>query len=58
MVQVEQQRQEVPVGVNGSALDHMIHGVGERETAPQHQKRQHQSGRAAYTHDAMHQDLP
>jgi len=58
LVQLQQQGQEVPVGVNGSAPDHVAHGVGEGQTAPQHQERQDQRRRAADTHDAMHQDLP
>lgn len=44
LIQLEEQRQEVPVGVNGSFLDDTPQSVSQRETLPQHEVSQDQSG--------------
>lgn len=54
-IQLEEERQEVPVGVNGSFLDDAPQSVSEWETLPQHEVSQDQSGRSTHAHDAMHQ---
>lgn len=56
-VQVQQQSQEVPVGIDGSLPDQLLQGPLEREVAVDHEVGQHQSGGAAHSHDAVHQDL-
>lgn len=53
-IKFEEEGQEVPVRVNGSSLDHMLQSISQRETLPQHQVCQDQSGRSTHTHDAVH----
>lgn len=36
-IELEEEGQEVPVGVNGSFLDHMPQSVSQRKMLPQHQ---------------------
>lgn len=57
-VKVQQQSQEVPVGVDGSFLDQALDGRAQSHVMIQHEVRQDQRGRAAHTHNAMHQHLP
>lgn len=57
-VQIQQQSQEIPVGVDGSLLDQLLQSPFEREVAVDHEVRQHQSGGAAHSHDAVHQNSP
>lgn len=57
-IHLEEERQEIPVWINGSLLDDKPHGLSETETLPQHEISQDQSGGAAHAHDAMHQHLP
>lgn len=57
-VEVKQQSQEVPVGVDGSFLDEALDGRAQRHVLIQHQVRQYQRGRPTHTHNAMHQHLP
>lgn len=57
-VQIQQQGQEVPVGVDGSLLDQLLQSPLEREVAVDHEVGQHQRGGAAHSHDAVHQNSP
>lgn len=57
-IQIEQQSQEVPVGVDGSLLDQLLQSPFEREVPVDHEVRQHQRGGAAHSHDAVHQNSP
>lgn len=56
-VQFEEQRQEVPVGVNRSFLDDSSQSFSQSETLMEHQIRKNQSGRSTHAHDAMHQNF-
>lgn len=56
-IQLEEEGQEVPVGVNGSFLDNMLQSISQSKTLPQHQVRYDQSGRSTHTHDAVHQNF-
>ena len=57
-VQLEEQGQEVAIGVNGSFLDDLPQSVSQRKTLPQHQVHQDQGGRSTHSHDAVHQHFP
>lgn len=57
-IQIKQQSQEIPVGVDCSLLDQLLQSSLEREVAVDHEVRQHQSGGAAHSHDAVHQNSP
>lgn len=56
-IQLEEEGQEVPVGVNGSFLDNMLQSISQSKTLPQHQVCYDQSGRSTHAHDAVHQDF-
>lgn len=58
VIQLEEERQEMLVRINGSFLDDVPQGISQRETLPQHQVGQDQSGRSTHAHDAMHQHFP
>lgn len=57
-IEVQQQSQKIPVGVDGSLLDQLLQSLFEREVMVNHEVRQHQGRRAAHSHDAVHQNLP
>lgn len=44
VIQLEEERQEMLVRINGSFLDDVPQGISQRETLPQHQVSQDQSG--------------
>lgn len=56
-IQLEEERQEVPVGENGSFLDNVSQSVPQRKMSPRHEVGQDQGGRSAHAHDAVHQHL-
>ena len=56
-VQVQEQSQEVPVGVDGPLLDDLLDGPAQRQAVVEHEVRQHQGGGPAQSHDAVHQNL-
>lgn len=57
-IQIQQQSQEIPVGVDRSFLDQLLQSPLEREAMVDHEVRQHQGRRAAHSHDAVHQNFP
>ncbi len=56
-IQLEEERQEIPVWVNGSFLHDTPQSISQGETLQQHQVSQDQSGRSTHAHDAVHQHL-
>lgn len=54
-VQAVELAEETPVGDDASVVLHRLDGLHQRQVLSDHQVGQHQSGRAAHSHDAVHQ---
>lgn len=56
-VQVDELSEETPVGDDTSSLFNRVNGLHQGQVVLQHQIRQHDGGRAAHAHVAVHQDF-
>lgn len=56
-VQVDELSEEAPVRYDPSALFNSVDGLHQGHVVLQHQIRQHDGGRAAHAHMAVHQDF-
>lgn len=57
-IQIQQQSQEISVGVDGSFLDQLLQSLFEWEMMVDHEVCQNQGRWPAHSHDAVHQNFP